>query len=296
MTQEQNISTGEQAQAGATAGPLAFPTRDARTMNRDGGLPQDESAMRAAFDALVPHRENEKAHQADLAEKTLGLNTQPTAKPAETKGTADYDKAVKALELDGIPKELLATWKEEDVIRVGLHRSKVHAEVEGKLAGKPTEQPKTEQSNPEVAAAVADVSKAISEEFGEDAGKLLTGFVSQAIEKAGSKLVQTIEQMQGQLMEMHMERLQARLGVTDAGTWNKVVEKMADLSASGKYSSLEALAADAIKLAGAGQPKPADVRSRSAPELPSTRVSPQPQTQDDKDRAKFYELLDTRGR
>jgi hypothetical protein len=286
MTQEQSTSTAESKPLERTAAQVTM-----------GGLPLDETATRAAFDRLFNAAPDTRAQQANLLEstmKTTPADQQPPAQPGKSlKGTADYDKAVKALELDGIPKALLESWPEEKIVEIGLHRSKVHADVDSKLNGakpKTEEKAQSQEQTDAKALGLTDAAKALYEEVGEDTGKLLTGYLEQAIRAEGAKL---IEQFQSALMSLHMERLQEKLGV-ESSTWGKVVEQMGVLSETGRYSDLDSLARDAMKLVGHAPQPSRDSRATASPEVPSARARPQPLTLEEREKAAFFELLNSR--
>jgi hypothetical protein len=237
--------------------------------------PMVEEAVQEA-----PASDNSEAEMDAVLDKLLGIDspetTRETAAP-EPATDAEYDKAIKALQRDGVPSDVIEGIKANPskVKEWGLKAAKRQADVDS-FGAKVAESKKTEQkpeaSKPSASARTedkesdADPLSEFKEIFGEEAAKPLADMQKRMEREMEAKAKSLELRYESQ---MAYQSIRSDYGRT-APSYDSIVEAAARIGREnpGKFDSVESIMREAFRSV-AGAPRTGDVRNLAKPTVGS---------------------------
>jgi hypothetical protein len=174
----------------------------------------------------------------------------------------EIEKALAALRRDGLPPKVIEQMTNQEVLDLGLKRSKVQADTDNayrelqelKKTGEDTaesdqESEPSEPTDQPMSANLKEAVKPFQDLFGEDGAKALEGYQKAVLMPMINKLdhvIQVIGQYTAKEARRELGDKYPQLG--DDQAYSKVEERMGKLLKSGAYSSAHELMADAARL------------------------------------------------
>jgi hypothetical protein len=225
----------------------------------------------------VPATDNSDAEMDAVLDRLLGIDspeqTQETSTPETVANDAEYDKALRALQRDGVPADIIEAIKSNSskVKEWGLKAAKRQADVDSfgakvaseKKDAKPAEQPKASVKTDDKEAD-ADPLSEFTEIFGEEASKPIRA-MQQRMEQSLSEKTKALELKYES--QMAYQNIRSEFGA-NAPSFEKVLEVAAELgrNSPAAYDSVnEIVRAAFTKIAG--QPRKTDARSIAKPSV-----------------------------
>ena len=223
----------------------------------------------------VAAKTNEEETPAQVVEETNEAEDgETTTEPTESEG---YDKAVAALQRDGVPRSVIDQMAEENpqaLVEWGLKRSKNQSDVDSYGARlKELEDGKSDgdETTPEVSEVEGEVQpenqplsqdgvtqyeSEIADIFGEDAAKSIMTPMRAYMDETGTQLKQqqdVINAMMYQSEERQILETRERLGerfpkLKNEEDFGLVVDSMTKLAQVGEYANFDELMTDAYRM------------------------------------------------
>jgi hypothetical protein len=225
----------------------------------------------------VPETDNSEAEMDAVLDRLLGIDspekTQEPSTPEPVANDAEYDKALRALQRDGVPADVIEAIKSNPskVKEWGLKAAKRQADVDSfgakvaseKKEAKPSEQPKASVKT-EDKESDADPLSEFTEIFGEEASKPIRA-MQQKMEQTLAEKTKAIEIKYES--QMAYQNIRSEYGAK-APPFEQVIEAAAELgrSSPAAYDSVEAIVRAAFTKI-AGQPRKTDARSIAKPSV-----------------------------
>ena len=239
-----------------------------------------ESAVEEASQVENPVDGNSEAEMDAvldrLLEKDFPESAQETSPTVPVANDAEYDKAIRALQRDGVPSDVIESLKSDPskVKEWGLKAAKRQADVDAfgaKVASEKKDTPKPAES-PKASAKTddkesdADPLSEFTEIFGEEASKPIRA-MQQKMEQTLLEKTKAIELKYES--QMSYQNIRSEYGAKSP-SYEKVLEKAAELGRSNPaaYDSVEAIIRAAFTQI-AGQPRKVDARSIAKPTVGS---------------------------
>ena len=251
----------------------------------------EETPAKEVASRAEPVNDNSDAEMDAVLDRLLGVDkadTQAVPPPQERQADPDTDRAVKALQRDGVPQDVIEAMRSDPskLKEWGLKAAKRQADVDAfgaKVAQsketKPSESPKGSVESQD-AESDADPLSEFDDIFGDGAAKPIRTVADRlrsemdARTKALETQVQTLSSYQ---------RLSRDLGA-DAPDIDAVVAKAAEIGSAnpGSFESVDAIVREAFRQLTEGRkPVRRDVRDMSRPTV--GKSLPRPQKQVDRD-------------
>lgn len=225
----------------------------------------------------IPETDNSDAEMDAVLDRLLGIDspeeTQETSTPATVANDAEYDKALRALQRDGVPADIIEAIKSNPskVKEWGLKAAKRQADVDSfgakvaseKKDAKPEEQPKA-SAKTEDKEADADPLSEFTEIFGEEASKPIRA-MQQRMEQSLAEKTKALEIKYES--QMAYQNIRSEFGAK-APSFEQVLEVAAELgrNSPAAYDSVDAIVRAAFTKI-AGQPRKTDARSIAKPSV-----------------------------
>lgn len=229
--------------------------------------------------AETPVDDNSEAEMDAVLDRLLANDfpesAQETSTPEPIANDAEYDKAIRALQRDGVPADVIESLKASPskVKEWGLKAAKRQADVDAfgaKVASdkkqetpKPSEPPKASAKTDDKEAD-ADPLSEFTEIFGEEASKPIRA-MQQKMEQALLEKTKAIELKYES--QMAYQNMRSEYGAK-APSYEAILEKAAELGRSNPaaYDSVDAIIRAAFTKI-AGQPRKVDARSIAKPSV-----------------------------
>lgn len=243
----------------------------------------------------TPAPDNSEAEMDAVLDRLLGVDspepTRETAAPEpDPEPDADYEKAIKALQRDGVPSDVIEGIKSNPskVKEWGLKAAKRQADVDAfgaKVAESKKSEQKPEAAKPAASARTedkesdADPLSEFKEIFGEEAAKPLADMQKRMEREMEAKAKALELRYESQ---MSYQSIKSEYGRT-APTYEAIVDAAAQIGRDnpGKFDSVESIMREAFRKV-AGAPRNGDVRNVAKPTV-GLHVKRAPAKQVDKD-------------